>query len=128
MPLYEYHCEPCEVSRDVRHPITEEPEVVCEACGEPMERLIAAVSFRLHGHWQGEHTKDVDRQLKRQEARLKQKVEEGELTEEDVEKMADIRDKYAKDSPYVFDPTKDGKQDPNPEEAGTGFFDDQLEI
>lgn len=129
MPLYDYGCEDCGTELEVRHPLGKKPDLKCEVCGEPLERLILTASpARLDDTFPGERQKVVDARLKRQEGRLQKMVAEGKLGDDDVDRMAEIRDKYAKDSPYMMDPTKDGKQDPNPEEPSAGHFDDQLEM
>ena len=128
MPLYDYNCDPCDDTVEVRHGINEDPAVLCEKCEGPMERLISVVPIRLDDTFPGARIKTIDARIKKQETRLKDMVENGKLEERDVDRMAEIRDEFATDSPYTLDPTKDGKQDPHPEEAGTGHFDDQLEV
>ena len=127
MPLYDYHCEPCDDTVEVRHGINEDTVVLCEKCEVQTERLFSVVPIRLDDTFPGSRIKTIDARLKKQETRLKDMVETGKLEERDVDRMAEIRDEYAADSPYTLDPTRDGKQDPNPEDAGTGHFDDQLE-
>ena len=126
-PLYDYGCDTCGHTVEVRHKITEEPSVRCEECKAVMSRMISIVPIRLDNSFPGERQKEVDARLKRQEHRLEDMVESGKLTEDDVDKMAAIRDEFAQDSPYMLDP-KEAKQDPNPEEPSTGHFDDQLEM
>ena len=128
MPLYDYACEPCDLVIEVRHKISEDPVVLCEKCEVKMERLISSVPVRLDGTFPGERIKTIDERLDRQKQRLDDMVDSGKLSEDDVERMAEIRDEYAQDSPYTLDPNKDGKQDPNPKETSTGHFDDQLEM
>jgi len=38
--IYDYACDACVTAREVRHPMTESPEVLCLECGCTMHRLI----------------------------------------------------------------------------------------
>lgn len=48
-PLYEYFCDKCKIMKEIRHRISENPEIICERCGSKMNRLISAPSFILKG-------------------------------------------------------------------------------
>jgi putative FmdB family regulatory protein len=49
--FYTYRCNKCEKEKEVRHSMTEEPEVICE-CGEKMSRIIFGGSA-VHYHGMG---------------------------------------------------------------------------
>ena len=50
MPIYEYHCARCGVTRDVLHKISETPKVECAHCeGQVLQRMVSAAAFRLKG-------------------------------------------------------------------------------
>ena len=50
MPIYEYQCARCGVTREVLHKISEVPKVECAHCeGEVLQRLVSAAAFRLKG-------------------------------------------------------------------------------
>jgi len=52
MPTYEYQCtkEDCSHNWEQEAPITQPPETVCPACGQPTaKRLIAGSNFSLVG-------------------------------------------------------------------------------
>lgn len=47
MPTYSYQCTNhfCLSKADVFHRINENPEVECEICGAPMQRLVSSAPF-----------------------------------------------------------------------------------
>ena len=45
MPTYEYQCDQCRRTSEVRQRITEDPLTVCEACGGSLRRLISAATL-----------------------------------------------------------------------------------
>ena len=49
MPTYIYHCKKCKYDKDVVHKITENPEIVCEDCGDTMPKVIRSSNFHLKG-------------------------------------------------------------------------------
>lgn len=49
MPTYEYQCEQCHRTFEVRQRITEAPLTRCEACGGTLKRLLAPAPFILKG-------------------------------------------------------------------------------
>jgi putative FmdB family regulatory protein len=49
VPTYEYQCDQCHRTFEVRQRITAEPLTRCEACGGPLRRLLAAAPFILKG-------------------------------------------------------------------------------
>ncbi|MGH7390976.1 MAG: FmdB family zinc ribbon protein [Candidatus Rokuibacteriota bacterium] len=49
MPTYEYECDQCHRTFEVRQRITAEPLTRCEACGGTLRRLIAPAPFILKG-------------------------------------------------------------------------------
>lgn len=49
MPNYEYKCEPCKVIYRTSHGMNESPELTCERCDKPLERMISAPSLNMGG-------------------------------------------------------------------------------
>ena len=49
MPLYDYHCEKCEQTREVIHRLSDPPKVACRTCGGEAVRRLSAPSFNLNG-------------------------------------------------------------------------------
>lgn len=49
MPTYDYRCDQCERTFEVRQRISAEPLTSCERCGGPIRRLLAAAPFILKG-------------------------------------------------------------------------------
>ena len=49
MPTYDYRCDRCERTFEVRQRISEEPLATCERCGGPIRRLLSAAPFILKG-------------------------------------------------------------------------------
>ena len=49
MPTYDYRCDRCERTFEVRQRISEDPLTTCERCGGPIRRLLAAAPFILKG-------------------------------------------------------------------------------
>jgi putative FmdB family regulatory protein len=49
VPTYEYQCEKCQRTFEVRQRITEPPLSVCEACGGRVKRLLSPAPFILKG-------------------------------------------------------------------------------
>lgn len=49
MPTYEYQCDQCRRTFEIRQRITEDPLTRCEACGGPLRRLLSAAPFILKG-------------------------------------------------------------------------------
>ena len=49
MPTYDYRCDRCERTFEVRQRISAEPLTTCERCGGPIRRLLAAAPFILKG-------------------------------------------------------------------------------
>lgn len=114
MPQYAYECE-CGhefqelwLSFDKAAPFTSEHPCIAEGCGLVARRTYAggAPSAHFKGHFPGKRIKEVDARKSRQLSRLEEKVRKGELSKQDVDKMAKIRDKYAKASPYMTDTKK----------------------
>lgn len=73
MPLYEYYCQACEVSHEVRHSIHQTDPAVCPDCSQPMTReitvplMIISKEGGLANHKEAEHkkkVKDPDRAVK----------------------------------------------------------------
>jgi putative FmdB family regulatory protein len=49
MPLYDYRCEKCGATFEVRQRFSDEPLKVHEECGGPVERLISAPALQFKG-------------------------------------------------------------------------------
>jgi putative FmdB family regulatory protein len=49
VPTYDYRCDRCERTFEVRQRISEDPLTTCERCGGPIRRLLAPTPFILKG-------------------------------------------------------------------------------
>ena len=49
MPTYDYRCDRCDRTFEVRQHISEAPLATCDRCGGPIRRLLAAAPFILKG-------------------------------------------------------------------------------
>jgi putative FmdB family regulatory protein len=49
VPTYDYRCDQCDRTFEVRQRISAEPLTTCERCGGPIRRLLAAAPFILKG-------------------------------------------------------------------------------
>ena len=49
MPTYDYRCDRCERTYEVRQRISAEPLTTCDRCGGPIRRLLSAAPFILKG-------------------------------------------------------------------------------
>lgn len=49
MPTYDYQCDQCHRTFEVKQRITEAPLTRCESCGGALRRLISAAPFILKG-------------------------------------------------------------------------------
>lgn len=49
MPTYDYRCDRCARTFEVRQRISEAPLTTCDRCGGPIRRLIAPAPFILKG-------------------------------------------------------------------------------
>jgi len=49
VPTYEYQCDACRRTFEVRQRITEEPLTRCETCGGTVRRLLSSAPFILKG-------------------------------------------------------------------------------
>jgi len=49
VPTYDYRCDACERTFEVRQRISEAPLTTCDRCGGPIHRLLAAAPFILKG-------------------------------------------------------------------------------
>jgi putative FmdB family regulatory protein len=49
VPTYDYRCERCERTYEVRQRISEAPLTTCDRCGGPIHRLLAPAAFILKG-------------------------------------------------------------------------------
>lgn len=64
VPTYEYQCQQCRRTFEVRQRITEEPLQRCEACGGPLQRLLSPAPFILKG--EGWYVTDYPSQARKQ--------------------------------------------------------------
>jgi len=49
VPTYDYRCDQCERTFEVRHRISDAALTTCDRCGGPIHRLLAAAPFILKG-------------------------------------------------------------------------------
>lgn len=51
MPIYTYKCKPCDVKKEVDHPMNDNPTILCETCKTEMIKIpgFGAVSFKGTG-------------------------------------------------------------------------------
>ena len=49
MPAYDYRCDQCDRTFEVRQRISEAPLTTCDRCGGPIHRLLAPAPFILKG-------------------------------------------------------------------------------
>lgn len=49
VPTYDYRCDRCERTFEIRQRISEEPLTTCDRCGGPIRRLLAPAPFILKG-------------------------------------------------------------------------------
>src|SRR5689334_12979069 len=49
MPLYDYRCQKCGVTYEVRQRINDEPLTIHEGCGGAVERLISVPALQFKG-------------------------------------------------------------------------------
>lgn len=57
--FYDYICHECEIVKEVNHGMMEDPEILCEECGEIIKRIVtggAGTHYKGHG-WAGEQNK-----------------------------------------------------------------------
>lgn len=110
MPVYAYRCYSCEYElRDLVDSMDLHNRLVgseCPECGEKdLKRIIGSntgISFK--GWWPDQRRKKVKARKARQAARIEHKIDQGEMTQQEADQMARIRNKYAKTSPYLTDP------------------------
>ncbi len=49
MPTYDYRCDRCDRTFEIRQRISAEPLTTCDRCGGPIRRLLSAAPFILKG-------------------------------------------------------------------------------
>lgn len=49
MPMYRYICKNCGTEKVELHGINENPEIICDACGNEMEKAIGRVGIVFKG-------------------------------------------------------------------------------
>lgn len=49
MPIYEYLCEGCPCTFEVKQSIKDDPIATCERCGKPVKRLISSPAIMFKG-------------------------------------------------------------------------------
>ena len=49
MPTYDYECERCRQTYEVRQRISADPLTTCQHCGGPIHRLLSPATFILKG-------------------------------------------------------------------------------
>lgn len=103
MPTYEYQCDQCHRTFEIRQRITEEPLTVCEACGGPLRRLLSAAPFILKG--EGWYVTDYPSEARRKAV--------------ESEKGAGAKDSASGEKSS----TSTSKDTPTPSPAGSGSSD-----
>lgn len=114
MPIYTYTCEDGHKFDQFWATHAEaEIHIHSSPCSTEECKLMASRSYagdaptaRFVGFFPGQRIKEVDARKRRQSARVEAKIRDGEMTAEDAHKMAQIRDKYGKASPYMTDVKK----------------------
>jgi putative FmdB family regulatory protein len=66
MPIYEYSCNRCGATFEVRQKFSDDPVAVHEGCGGAVERLVSAPSFQFKGS--GWYVTDYPRNAKPESA------------------------------------------------------------
>ncbi|OGF25712.1 hypothetical protein A2303_06955 [Candidatus Falkowbacteria bacterium RIFOXYB2_FULL_47_14] len=66
MPIYEYQCEKCGVTKEVMQKMDDLPLKTCEECGGNFKKIVSLNSFRLKGGgWYAEgYQKDKEKKDK----------------------------------------------------------------
>jgi predicted nucleic acid-binding Zn ribbon protein len=114
MPTYNYECE-CGYEFEQLWLSMQEATVHIHAFKCPVEgcelmaqRTLAghAPAAKFVGHFPGKRIKEVDARKSRQAARIEAKIKSGEMTKQQANDVAKMRDKYAKASPYMTDVKK----------------------
>jgi hypothetical protein len=103
--------------------MNETPTMKCTK-GHLMVRLIGTPAVHFKGYFPGKRIKEVDARKGRMERRINAALKSGKMTKRDVQRMAAIRDKYSRGSPY-YDPSKARSQ--TAEADPTKGFDDSTE-
>ena len=49
MPIYEYHCDACDLTFDALQKITDDPLTDCRSCGGPVTKLVSLSGFQFKG-------------------------------------------------------------------------------
>ena len=49
MPVYEYHCNACNIQFELRQKFSDPPADRCPECGGSVRKIVSAVSFSLKG-------------------------------------------------------------------------------
>ena len=49
MPVYEYHCNACNIQFELRQKFSDPPADQCPECGGSVRKIVSAVSFSLKG-------------------------------------------------------------------------------
>ena len=75
MTTYDYRCETCNIEVEEVRSITDDTELICSGCGDPMKILITNCSFVLKGNWTGRDITEKKEREKRSE-KLKEKTTE----------------------------------------------------
>ena len=91
MPTYEYQCDSCHRTFEVRQRISESALTTCEVCGGPVRRLLSAAPFILKG--EGWYVTDYPSEA-RKKARSEEKSSSSTTTPEKSDK-AEKADKPA---------------------------------
>jgi len=91
VPTYEYQCDQCHRTFEVRQRITEPPLTSCEACGGTLKRLLSPAPFILKGD--GWYVTDYPSDAR------KKAVESEKSSTDKVSPSSESSTQAAKDSP-----------------------------
>ena len=106
MPTYEYQCDSCHRTFEVRQRISEPALTTCEVCGGPVRRLLSAAPFILKG--EGWYVTDYPSEA-RKKARSEEKSSSSPRTTSDKTDKSDKADKADKaDKPAAAPAKTDG--------------------
>ena len=92
MPTYDYKCSSCENVQEEFHPCQATPEVKCNICGAPCEKIFSSSgSFILKGGgWPSTDSK-FKQQMLQKNSKMKTKMFDRTTAGESVSKISDLK-------------------------------------
>ncbi|NIN99204.1 MAG: hypothetical protein GTN93_29005 [Anaerolineae bacterium] len=132
MPIYDFQCPNGHAWDALVSFERAKAGLPCTECGETGEKLVSGFNMGVPKTFSMDRRRQViDERKKRQAQRAQDKVDKGEMTNDQMWAMA-AAGKRSKVSPYLMDPKKDGK-DMRPaavekREKSTGHFHDEIEM